>query len=192
MRLPFIVPPPLVPTDELGLPGLKLLRPARRTDARGTFVKPFSEPEFADLGLATHWAEAYYSHSTPGVVRGMHLQLPPHHHAKLVTCVQGRVLDVALDLRQGPTFGHFRAVELAEATGYALYLPAGFAHGFCVPANQAAGATVLYMVSSAYAPEVDSGIAFDSFGFEWPLAHPVVSDRDRALPTLAQFTPLSC
>lgn len=176
--------------EPLSLPGLFRVVPRRQADARGTFVKPFSEVEFAAQGLVIAWAESYYSHSVPGVVRGMHCQTPPHQHAKLVCCVQGRVLDVALDLRPGPTFGQFETVELSAANGHALYLPEGFAHGFCVPDDQLEGATLLYFVSSAYAPSADTGVRSDSFGFNWPVATPTLSDRDLALPRLAEWPSL--
>ena len=174
----------------LPLPGLTLVQPRVAADARGRFVKPFHAPSFAEAGLATDWAECYYSDSTPGVIRGMHYQAPPHAHAKLVWCVRGRVIDVALDLRAGPSFGRWQVVELSAEGGQALYLPAGFAHGFAVPADAAEPATLLYLVTSAYAPEADTGVRYDSFGYVWPIAAPIVSPRDAQLPALADVAPL--
>ena len=175
--------------------GLTLVEAPPAADARGRFVKPFHAPSFAEAGLATQWAECYFSDSAPGVVRGLHYQAPPHHHAKLVWCTRGRVIDVALDLRAGPGFGQWHALELAAHTGQALYLPPGFAHGFVVPAGAPEPATLLYLVSTPYAPQADTGVRFDSVGFDWAAAlggqPPTLSPRDLALPPLARTAPLS-
>jgi dTDP-4-dehydrorhamnose 3,5-epimerase len=177
----------LVPTT---LPGVYIVQSAASHDARGSFVKMFHSAVFESAGLQTQFRESYYTTSKPGVLRGMHLQLPPHQHAKLVYVSRGQVLDVALDLRQGPTYGHFEGFELSAANGKGLYLPPGVAHGFYVPALPGyTEAAVHYLVTSEYAPAHDAGVRYDSFGCAWPLgeAAPIVSARDEALPTLAAF-----
>lgn len=176
----------LVPTT---LPGVYLVHSATSHDARGSFVKIFHNETFAALGLQDPFRESYYTTSAPGVLRGMHLQLPPHHHAKLVYASHGQVLDVALDLRRGPTYGHYESFALNMTNGHALYLPPGIAHGFYVPHDSPTAATLHYLVTTEYAPTHDTGIRYDSFGFRWPFGGhtPVLSPRDLALPTLASF-----
>lgn len=170
---------------ETRLPGCLELQPRVFDDARGRFVKVFNREFFAAHGLATGFDEAYYSSSRRGVLRGLHFQTPPHHHAKLVYCVAGRVVDVAVDLRVGsPAFGEHAVVELSHQRGNAIYLPAGFAHGFYVPDGEA---TLVYNVTTGYAPESDAGIRWDSAGIAWPSASPVVSERDAGFPALADF-----
>jgi dTDP-4-dehydrorhamnose 3,5-epimerase len=167
------------------IPGCFLMRAGRAQDARGSFVKTFHHDSFAAAGLRTDWREAYTSSSGSGVIRGMHFQLPPADHAKLVFCIAGQVLDVVVDLRRGsPTFGEHRAFRLDEADGAGVYIPTGCAHGFL---SLSETSTMDYKVTSVHAPEQDSGIAYDSFGFDWPVDVPTLSDRDRRHPPLAGF-----
>ncbi len=171
--------------DETGIPGCVAVRPRVFRDLRGAFVKTFHEPSFEAAGLRTDWREGIYSVSARGVIRGMHFQLPPADHAKLVYCVSGRVVDVIVDLRRGsPTYGEHRCVELDSEQGTGVYVPSGCAHGFVALSE---GATVRYDVTSVHSPEHDAGIAWDSFGFDWPIADPILSDRDRQQPRLDQF-----
>lgn len=154
-------------------------------DARGLFLKTYHEATFQDLGLGTHWREEFISTSSRGVIRGMHFQVPPHQHAKYVVCLAGRVLDVALDLRAGsPTYGRCAAVELSADESNGLYIPEGFAHGF---QSLEEGSSLLYKVSSMHAPTHDQGLRWDSFGFQWPLASPIVSPRDAAFGGFSDF-----
>lgn len=169
---------------DTGLPGCLLLQPRVLEDARGRFVKTCQRDAFRTLGLETDFAEQYYSHSHRGVVRGMHFQRPPAQHAKLVYCVQGEVFDVVLDLRRGsPTYGQARGLTLSAQQGNAIYIPAGFAHGFCAVSD----ATLVYNVTSVYAPEHDSGVRWDSIGIDWPVDTPLVSPRDAGFAALADF-----
>lgn len=169
----------------LELPGCHLLEPRVFRDARGTFVKPFVRSAFEAQGLRTDFVEQYHSTSVPGVIRGMHFQHPPHAHAKLVYCAAGAVRDVILDLRSGsPTRGQHRVIELSAASGYAVYMPAGIAHGFVALSEPA---LMVYNVTSEYAPEHDDGVRWDSFGCDWAVQDPMVSARDRAFATLADF-----
>lgn len=172
--------------QSLALPGLFRITSFQHPDARGVFTRIFRSSELkAATGQDIRWAESYVSTSIPGVVRGMHFQLPPHDHWKLVTCLAGRVLDVALDLRSGPHYGQVVAVELDAAQATQLLIPPGCAHGFAVLGNEPA--TLLYHTSSEHAPTHDAGIRWDSFGFSWPTTSPILSDRDRQLPAFAEF-----
>ncbi len=164
--------------------GVRIVRPAVQSDPRGTFVKTVHEEIFAAHGLPTQFAEQYYSVSSQNVLRGLHLQIPPHHHYKLVTCVEGDVLDVVVDLRKGPDFGRHECFDLDGGRGHSVFVPAGCAHGFYVRSTTA---VVLYNVSTVHAPSHDTGIRWDSAGIAWPTTNPIVSDRDAALVPLADF-----
>lgn len=171
--------------EPTGIPGCHIVQARVLRDPRGTFVKTFHAPRFAELGLRTDWREEYFSVSAGGVVRGMHFQTPPADHAKLVFCLTGEVLDVVVDLRRGsPAFGRVEAVSLSADNGRGLYLPTGCAHGF-VALSEAAG--MYYKVTSVHVPDHDAGIAWDSIGFDWPVEAPSLSDRDRRHPRLADF-----
>ena len=172
----------IVPT---ALPGCFQIITDIRRDDRGSFVKVFHEDIFRQHGLATDYAEEYYSTSQRGVIRGLHFQTPPHDHAKLVYCAQGAVLDAALDLRRGsPTYGQHITLELSAENGHMLYLPAGLAHGFCSLSEQS---LMTYKVTTTYAPNNDGGVLWNSAGIAWPVAQPVMSPRDQTFPTLAEF-----
>ncbi len=167
------------------IPGCLELRPRRHEDERGRFVKVFHHDTFAALGLATEFAEDYYTVSRRGVIRGLHFQRPPMDHAKLVYCLAGQVQDVALDLRMGsPTYGEHAVVELTAQIGNMLYLPAGLAHGFCVRSESA---TLAYKVTSHYSAEHDAGILWNSAGIDWATSLPILSGRDRQHPGLADY-----
>lgn len=167
------------------LPGCYELRPPIRADARGRFVKPFVAETFAAHGLATQFAESYYTVSRRGVLRGLHFQLPPHDHDKWVYCVDGHVLDVAVDLRTGsPRLHRWVLLELSAGLGNSIYLPRGLAHGFYVLSESA---TLVYHTTSAHHPAADTGIRWDSAGIPWPNPEPLVSPRDAALPRLLDF-----
>lgn len=158
-------------------------------DQRGLFVKTFHEDVFREKGLETSFKESFYSVSKKGVLRGMHFQLPPHDHAKLVYVTEGEILDVAVDIRkESPTFRHFFSTNLSSENAKSLYMAKGFAHGFLTLSDTA---TVVYMTTTVHAPDHDSGIRWDSFGLEWNLIFPkselVISDRDCTFPSLSEF-----
>ncbi len=164
---------------------LTLLSVFSQQDARGSFRKLFSSVDLRSRGVSCEVHEIFVTRSFPAVVRGMHFQLPPHDHEKHVCCLDGKILDVIVDLREGsPTYGRFESVELDARQPRVLTVPRGFAHGFCVLEGPA---LVHYVVSSPHAPSHDAGIRWDSFGMDWPLTDPCVSERDRALPPLAEF-----
>lgn len=170
---------------ETKIPGCFELQARQLQDDRGAFVKTYHHDWFESHGLRTDWAEQYYSVSQPGVVRGLHFQLPPHDHAKLVYCVAGRVLDVALDLRKGsPTYGEHIRLDLSAEQGNMLYLPPGLAHGFSTYDEPA---TMVYNVTSVYHPESDTGIHWNSAGIEWLQKRPNLSNRDQGFPKLSTF-----
>lgn len=151
-------------------------------DHRGLFVKTFHKETFRSHGLETDFQESFYSVSKNNVLRGMHFQLPPQDHAKLVYVVNGEILDVAVDIRNDSSaFGLFVAVDLSAGNGKSLYLPKGFAHGFLTLSENA---TVVYMTTTVHSPEHDAGIRWDSFGFDWGCQSPIVSDRDANFASL--------
>lgn len=171
--------------SETKIAGLRRLDPIVRSDARGRFVKTFHADFFAAHGLRTDFAESYYSLSRNGVLRGMHFQTPPAQHAKLVHCAAGRILDVVVDLRRSqPSYGQFVSFELDADKGSLLYIPEGCAHGFLALTDNA---MTVYNVTSVYAPGEDSGILWSSFGFEWPISAPLLSDRDLGFQPLSRF-----
>lgn len=170
---------------ETAIPGCYELQPSALADPRGKLVKIYQEYRFIELGLRTDWAEQYYTTSTRWVVRGLHFQLPPHEHAKLVYCIVGHVLDVALDLRIGsPSYGKSIMLKLSAARGNMIYIPVGLAHGFCTEDDPA---TLVYNVTSVYHPESDAGVRWDSASIPWPFEKPLLSERDQGLPGLAEF-----
>jgi dTDP-4-dehydrorhamnose 3,5-epimerase len=162
--------------EETPFAGLTLIRPRLFTDDRGLFVKTFHADLFKGAGLDFSPVEEFYSISRMGVVRGMHFQLPPHDHAKLVYCSTGRVLDVVVDLRKNSqTYGRYYATELSSESRTQLFIPSGFAHGFLALDDNS---TMTYLTGTVHNPTSDAGIRYDSCGFEWP-----VDD----FPTLADF-----
>jgi len=171
--------------EQSSIPGCFILQARVLSDARGRFVKTFHVDRFAELGLRTDWREEYFSSSVRNVVRGMHFQTPPADHAKMVFCLTGTVLDVVVDLRRGsPCYGQAFGVELSEQNGRGLYIPTGCAHGFVALGDDAG---MYYKVTSVHAAESDAGIAWDSIDFNWPVASPELSERDRRHPRLADF-----
>lgn len=171
--------------ENTGLPDCFELSLPLFSDDRGRFVKVFHQGFFKDLGLNTMWQEEYYSVSKVNVLRGMHFQLPPHEHTKLVYCISGKILDVLLDVRWGsPTYGQCLTFELDAAQGNALYVPPGIAHGFLSLSDDS---IVKYHVSSVYSPEHDRGILWNSFGLQWPVKNPILSPRDQNHPALEDF-----
>lgn len=170
---------------ELPISGCYLLQPRVLEDIRGRFVKSLVASSLKAYGLSSDFVEQYYSTSKIGVIRGMHFQTPPHEHAKLLYCALGAVVDVVLDLRyESPTFGKAYTLPLTAASGHVLYIAAGIAHGFMATEDPA---LIVYNVTSEYAPEHDKGIRWDSFGFNWGIKNPLISERDRNFPALENF-----
>ena len=154
-------------------------------DNRGLFVKTFHDTTLKQQGIDFQLKESYFSISKKDVIRGMHFQLPPHQHAKIVFCPQGAILDVIVDLRKdSPTFGRFQMQELSSENHRAFYIPEGFAHGF---KSLTDNAITYYLVSSEYHKDSDTGIRFDSIGFDWSCSQPIISERDLSFVALNDF-----
>lgn len=163
--------------------------PKRFTDSRGWFSETWNADAFARLGLPSGLCQDNQSFSkAKGTLRGLHYQAPPSAQAKLVRCLQGRIFDVAVDIRQSsPTFGRWISVELSADNGRQLFVPAGYAHGFLTLEEDC---MVAYKVDAYYSAQDDRGIFWDdrSIGIDWPLdGKPVLSERDAALPQLSQL-----
>jgi dTDP-4-dehydrorhamnose 3,5-epimerase len=174
---------------ETTLPGLTILEPRVFPDERGFFSETYRREWHAEAGIpgAEEFIQDNHSRSSRGVVRGMHFHIGPGV-AKLVRCARGKIVDVNVDLRKGsPTYGRWEAVELDDVGMRELYVPIGFAHGFCVLSETA---DVLYKQTAYYDPAVERGIAWDDpeIGIEWPLPvdELIVSERDREAPKLAE------
>ena len=166
-------------------PGTFLLQPKVFQDARGDFVKTFHQGAFRELGIDFQPVEEFYSTSRNGVLRGMHFQLPPHDHSKLVYCIRGRVLDVLLDLRKAsPSYGRSISVELSRDNHQQFYIPRGIAHGFLSLEDDS---VMVYKTSTVHAPTHDAGVHWGSFGFGWGVDSPNISERDARFPSLESF-----
>lgn len=171
----------------LAIPEVKLITPRRFADARGHFAETWNRKAMREAGLDVDFCQDNQSLSAAvGTVRGLHFQRPPHAQAKLVSVLKGRIFDVAVDLRRAsPSFGRHVAVELDAASGAELFVPAGFAHGFCTLAPDT---LVFYKVDAHYAPEADAGIfwADEALAIAWPVdaARAHLSPKDAALPRL--------
>jgi dTDP-4-dehydrorhamnose 3,5-epimerase len=171
---------------ETRIEGLVLIEPRAFPDERGFFLESYRERDFRELGVEPGFVQDNHSRSVRGTVRALHFSLPPGQ-AKLVRAARGSVYDVAVDLRRdSATHGQFEAFELSDENFRQLFVPVGFAHGFCVTSEIA---DVTYKVSSYYDPATERGIAFDDpeIGIPWPASQPLVSDRDRTNPRLAEI-----
>lgn len=169
---------------EKEIPGLFQLDLFNATDQRGTFVKTFQSEEFEMHGLETTFRESFFSINKKNVIRGMHFQQPPYDHAKLVYCTSGKILDVIVDIRKNShSYGKFVTIEISEENHQGIYMPPGMAHGFCCLTN----ATMVYLTSTVHSSKADNGLRWDSFGFEWPVKKPIMSERDCAFPTLTEL-----
>ena len=154
-------------------------------DGRGSFTKTYHFSSFDKLGLEFECKEEYVSTSNQNVVRGMHFQSPPNDHNKIVYCLAGKVRDVILDIRKdSKTFGQCLAIELDADNPSAIYIPRGCAHGFLVISD---AATMLYRVSTEHSPASDLGIRWNSFGFNWEIENPIISERDNLFPSFENF-----
>ena len=167
------------------LNGAKLITLPASTDNRGTFVKTFHESALAAHGIYFTLRESYFSISKKDVIRGMHFQLPPWDHSKIVFCPQGSVLDVIVDLRKNSTtYQQYFVHELSAENHKAYYIPEGFAHGFKSLTDDA---LTHYLVSSEYNKEHDAGIRYDSIGLDWDVKEPIVSGRDLSFIGMEEF-----
>lgn len=174
---------------ETALPGVLLLEPRVFGDERGYFLETWNAARYRDAGVPVDFVQTNHAHSRRGVLRGLHFQVG-RPQAKLVFAVSGEILDVAVDVRRGSkTFGRWVGVSLSGENHRQLFIPAGFAHGYCV---LSAGADVSYLCSEVYRPDGDRGVRWDdpAIGIVWPPGEKLLSDKDRALPLLAAATEL--
>jgi dTDP-4-dehydrorhamnose 3,5-epimerase len=170
---------------ETRIEGVVLLEPEVHGDARGFMVETYSRDAWAELGVDLEFVQQNHSRSVRGTLRGLHFQTEPGQ-AKLVRCARGSIFDVAVDLRRGsPTYGQWEGHVLDDETHRQLLAPVGFGHGFAVLSEVA---DVAYQLSSIYDPATESGIAWDDpdVAVDWPLSDPLLSDRDRSAPRLAE------
>ena len=169
--------------ERLSIRDVIAIRPERHLDDRGFFKETFRHETFAEAGIDASFVQDNLTRSVRGVLRGLHYQLPPAAQGKLVGVVRGRIYDVAVDLRRGgPTFGKWVARTLDVDTGEMLWIPPGFAHGYCILSETA---DVFYKVTDYFAPDLSRGIRWDDpgLGIPWPVSSPVLSDADRRQPT---------
>ena len=165
--------------------GVYIIEPDVFRDERGAFAKVFHKDTFIKGGMAFGFEESYYSLSKKNVLRGMHFQTPPKDHAKLVYVTAGAITDVVLDIRKGSlTYGQYIARELSDENHIMMYIPTGCAHGFLSLRDDSC---VVYMQTSMYAPKHDGGIRIDSFGMEWHVQDPIISQRDQSFPAFQKF-----
>ncbi len=168
----------------LDLPEVILVEAKSFQDERGFFLESFKESAFNNNGIDTRFVQDNFSHSVKGVLRGFHYQKNPKAQAKLVTALRGEILDVAVDIRKNsPTFGKWVSEILSENNHKLLYVPEGFAHGFCVLSEEA---DVLYKVNNEYSTEHEKGIKWNdpNIGIVWPIDKPILHEKDQQLPLL--------
>jgi dTDP-4-dehydrorhamnose 3,5-epimerase len=171
---------------ETRIDGLVLIEPTVHPDARGFFLETFRADGYRELGVDAEFVQDNHSRSQHGSIRAFHFQLEPGQ-AKLIRAARGTIYDVAVDLRRdSPTYGSYESFDLTDENNRQLFVPVGFAHGFCVLSEVA---DVTYKVSSYYDPATERGIAFDDpeLGVDWPVNDPIVSDRDRSNPKLSEI-----
>lgn len=168
---------------QTALPGVVIVEPKVFPDARGFFVETYNKDRYVACGIDADFVQDNLSFSARGVLRGLHYQ-KPYAQGKLVYVLQGEVWDVAVDMRQGsPQFGQWTAVTLSSNNKRQFYIPSGFAHGFCVLSETA---LFTYKCTDLYHPECDAGVRWDDpeIGIKWPLAEPILSQKDEQLPFL--------
>jgi dTDP-4-dehydrorhamnose 3,5-epimerase len=168
----------------LAIPDVILVEPRIFGDQRGFFMETYRRSDFATNGIPCDFVQDNVSHSVRGVLRGLHYQRPPRAQGKLVMALRGEVFDVAVDIRHGsPTFGQWVGILLSDRHHNMLYVPPGFAHGYCVLSDEA---DFVYKVTAEYAPGLETGILWNdpAIGIEWPIQDPVLSSKDLRLPRL--------
>ena len=166
---------------ELSLKGLKLIKPKVFKDSRGFFLESYNEATYQQAGIDASFVQDNHSFSQKNTVRGMHFQTIPGQ-AKLLRVSQGEIFDVAVDIRpDSPTFGKWEGVILNSTNHHQLFVPIGFAHGFCVLSEEA---HVMYKVSSLYNPSTEVGFRWNdqTINIQWPVTNPIVSERDQKAP----------
>ena len=170
--------------SETSLLGVVLIEPKLFSDERGCFMETYKQSEFSAHGIADLFVQSNQSRSSRGTVRGLHFQKPPQAQAKLVRALAGEIFDIVVDIRAGsPTYGKWHGTLLSSENRQMLYVPAGFAHGFCVTSEFA---DIFYLTSAEYAPSLEGGILWidPDLKIDWPVSVPQLSNRDRGWPRL--------
>ena len=174
--------------EQADLPGVLIVTPAVFPDARGNFREMYRRDAYTAIGIPDEFVQDNQSHSVRGVLRGLHYQIR-RPQSKLVCVLRGTVLDIVADIRRGsPTFGRHIAIELSDLNNRQVFVPAGYAHGFCV---LSADADVLYKCTDFYDPGGEGGVLWSdpALAIPWPTATPLLSAKDQALPRLADIPP---
>jgi dTDP-4-dehydrorhamnose 3,5-epimerase len=170
--------------NKLKIPDVILVTSKSFLDDRGFFLENFKNSQFTTNGIKTKFVQDNFSHSIKGVLRGLHYQKNPKAQAKFVTALRGEIFDVAVDIRKNsPTFGQWVGEILSDENHKSLYIPEGFAHGFCVLSEEA---DVFYKVNNEYSPENERGIIWNDpeININWPIDVPILHDKDSKLPLL--------
>ena len=171
--------------EETKLKGVYIINNFNANDDRGVFVKTFNKSAFKEVNIDFEIRESYFSISNKNVIRGMHFQLPPSDHEKLIYVPYGSIKDVVVDLRKNSlTYKKFITIELSAINKKSIFIPKGLAHGFKSLENNT---ITVYNVASEYKANLDSGIKFDSFGFNWNITKPILSKRDMEFMNLDMF-----
>lgn len=171
----------------MSIPDVILIEPQIFQDERGFFLENFKKSIFEDNEIPPTFVQDNFSYSLKGVIRGLHFQIPPKSQAKLVSVLKGEIFDVAIDLRpNSPTYRKWISENLSENNHKTLYVPEGFAHGFCVLSDNA---YVLYKTTQEFSSEHEGGIVWNDsdLNISWPIDNPILSKKDKLLPTLKKF-----
>jgi len=172
--------------EKLEIPDIILIEPNIFEDERGFFMETYKHPDFENGGIGCSFVQDNHSKSKKNVLRGLHYQLAPKAQAKLVRVIKGSVFDAAVDMRKGsPYYGKWVGCVLSEKDKRMLYVPPGFAHGFCVLSEEA---EMVYKATDFYSPEHERGIMWNDpeVGIKWPVKNPIVSPKDANLPVLSK------
>jgi dTDP-4-dehydrorhamnose 3,5-epimerase len=170
--------------SQLNIPDVILIEPKRFLDNRGFFTETYNKKDFANAGIFEDFIQDNHSFSKKGVIRGLHFSTSPHEMTKLVRCIEGEIMDVAVDVRPGSiTYGKWVSEILSSENGKMLFVPKGFAHGFSVLSDAAA---ITYKVTDYYYPEYDKGVNWNDpeIGIKWGIENPILSEKDHNLPFL--------
>jgi len=176
--------------EKLEIEGLVLVKPMVFGDNRGFFLESYKKSEFVKNGIDVEFIQDNHSKSTKGVLRGLHYQALPKMQAKLIRCTKGKILDVAVDLRQNSkTFGKYVKVELSEENKNMFFIPEGFAHGFVVLSDEA---ELLYKTNAEFSAELDRGLLWcdETVNVDWGVDAPILSDKDKIQPRLNELNKL--
>jgi dTDP-4-dehydrorhamnose 3,5-epimerase len=164
--------------QQADLPGVVVIEPKVFADERGFFVETFKQSDFHTAGMAAGFVQENHSKSVRGTLRGLHFQRAPKAQGKLVRTIVGEIFDIAADVRpESPTFGKWVGVHLTAANKRSVFIPAGYAHGFCVLSEEA---EVIYKTTEEYAPALECGVRWDdpALAIDWPISNPLLSARD--------------